>query len=525
MTCTMIDQLASAAQRAPDAPYSFYEDRITTFGELWSRSRRVAGALRQMGIPQGQRVAYLGKNTDRLIEIIFGAAIARNTCVVLNWRLAMPEWRDVLIDSGATVIFADFEFVEHARRLADQVGAVTRIVSIDLSALPDDARVVDYDAMVDSAPTLEPVDIDPEDDFLQLYTSGTTGKPKGVPQTHAMHLSQLAQWESRLGPFPAGERFLVFMPLFHAAGITYPLFAISYGTQVEIHRAPVPERIVEALNSGRISSMVVVPTILAILLPHLKPGAFPALKRLHYGASGISRDLLQKTMDVLKCDLAQIYAATETTAALTILTPDDHRRDNGALWSSAGKPGAGARVRIVSTAGGRDLPPGETGEILIQSGSILRGYWRNEAATREVLVDGWYRTGDLGYVDAEGYCYVVDRFKDMIISGGENVYSSEVENMLAEFPELAEYAIVGVPDPQWGEIVTACVTYKPGAHHLTLEELQSRMRDQLAGYKVPRRLEVFSALPRNPMGKLQKHALRNAIRDRNDQRVASEAQG
>ncbi|MGP8473911.1 AMP-binding protein [Burkholderia sp. PR2] len=520
MTHTMIDRLAAAAQRAPDMPYCSYENRVTTFGELWTRSRRVAGALRQMGMPHGQRVAYLGKNTDRLLEIIFGAAIARNTCVVLNWRLAMPEWRDVLVDSGATVICADFEFVEQARQLADQVGAVTRIVSIDLPEVPDDARVVDYDTIVDRAPTLEPVGIDPDDDFLQLYTSGTTGKPKGVPQTHAMHLSQLTQWESRLGPFPAGDRFLVFMPLFHAAGITYPLFALNYGTQVEIHRAAVPDKILEALASGRISSMVVVPTILATLVPKLKPGAFPALKRVHYGASGISRELLQQTMDVLGCDLVQIYGATETTAALTILTPEDHRLDNGALWSSAGKPGDGAQLKIVGVDDGRELTPGQTGEILIKSNSVLHGYWRNDAATREVLCDGWYRTGDLGYLDARGYCYVVDRFKDMIISGGENIYSSEVENVLAQLPELAEFAVVGMPDPQWGEIVTACVTYRNDAAPLTLEELQSRLRTKLAGYKVPRRLEVFTALPRNPMGKLQKHTLRDEVRKRATQSAA-----
>ncbi|MBN3788564.1 AMP-binding protein [Burkholderia sp. Ac-20353] len=514
MPRTMIDQLSAAAQRAPDQPFCFYENRVTTFGELWTRSRRFAGALKEMGIPQGQRVAYLGKNTDRLLEVIFGAAIARNTCVVLNWRLALPELREILVDSGATIVCADFEFVEHARRLADQIDAVTRIVSIDLPARPDDARVIDYDALVDSAPVLSPDGIDADDDFLQLYTSGTTGKPKGVPQTHAMHLSQLEQWESRIGPFPAGDRFLVFMPLFHAAGITYPLFAISYGTQVEIHRAAVPEKIIEALASGRISSMVAVPTVLSMLVPKLTPGAFPALKRVHYGASGISRELLQKMMDVLGCDLVQIYAATETTAALTMLTADDHRRANGALWSSVGKPADSVQLKIGAIEDGRTQAPGQVGEILVRSNSVLRGYWRNEAATREALRDGWYHTGDLGYLDEDGYCHIVDRFKDMIISGGENVYSSEVENVLAQFPEFAEYAVVGTPDPQWGELVTACVTYRPGIAPLTLEELQSRARNLLAGYKVPRRLEVFSALPRNPMGKLQKHALRNVIRER-----------
>jgi acyl-CoA synthetase (AMP-forming)/AMP-acid ligase II len=516
MVSTMIDALAATAQNTPNAPYSFYEGRCTTFGELWMRARRVGGALRAFGLQPGERVAYLGKNTDRLIEIIFGAAIARNTCVVLNWRLAMPEWVDIAHDCSATTLFTDHEFIQQARDLADQTGLITRIVAIDLADLPNDPRVVDHDRLVQGNEPIEPHNIQPEDDFLQLYTSGATGKPKGVPQTHAMHLSQRAQWESRIGRFPAGDRFLVFMPFFHAAGITYPLFALQYGTEIEIHRAADPVRIIEALGSGRISSTVVVPTLLAMLVPKIQPGMFPALKRIHYGASAVDRPLLRKAMDVFGCDLVQIYAATETTAALTILTPEDHRKGvaNEHLWSSAGKPGAGAQLRIVD-AQGMEAPVGQAGEIQVKSASVLTGYWRNEAATREAMNDGWYRTGDLGHLDAEGYCYVVDRVKDMIISGGENVYSSEVENVLAQCPELTEYAVVGAKDPQWGEVVTACVVLKPG-QHVNLTQLQDRARVCLAGYKLPRRLEIFEVLPRNPMGKLQKHLLRDQVsaRDR-----------
>ena len=515
---TMIDQLAASAQRAPQAVYSHYEGRTTTYGELWERARRVGAALQAMALPAGERVAYLGKNTDRLIEIIFGGAMVQHPCVVLNWRLALPEWVDILADSGATTVFADFEFVQQARELADQGGQIRRIISIDLATLPDDPRVTDHEALVQASEPLNPdrigSQVSPQDHFPQLYTSGTTGRPTGGPQTHAMHLSQRSQWESRIGRFPEGDCFLVFMPFFHAAGITYPLFALQYGTQVEIHRAAEPARILAALRSGRISSTVVVPTLLSMLTPLIQPGMLPALKRIHYGASAIDRGLLLKAMEVFGCDLVQIYAATETTAALTMLSPEDHRRGlvNEKLWSSAGKPGEGAALRIVD-AHGHELPQGQMGEILVQSASVLSGYWRNEAATAEALRDGWYHTGDLGYRDAEGYVYVVDRVKDMIISGGENVYSSEVEQVLADCPELAEYAVVGVPDPHWGEVVTACVVFKPQAS-LGLEALQARVRARLAGYKVPRRLEVFSALPRNPMGKLQKHLLRAQVQAR-----------
>lgn len=517
---TMIDQLAATVKRTPTAPFSHYEGRTVSYAELWDRARRVGGALRAFGLPPGERVAYLGKNTDRLIEIVFGAAMARNTCVVLNWRLALPEWVDIVKDSGATTLFVDHEFVQQGRALADVTGQISRIVTIDLAERPDDERVIDHDWLVSESEPLTPQGVRPDDDFLQLYTSGTTGKPKGVPQTHAMHLSQRVQWESRIGRFPEGDRFLVFMPFFHAAGITYPLFALQYGTEVEIHRAADPARIMEALGSGRISSTVVVPTLLAMLVPKLKPGMFPALKRIHYGAASINRELLLQAMAVFGCDLIQIYAATETTAALTMLSPEDHRRGvtNEKLWASAGKAGKGAQLRVVDSAG-RTLPAGQPGEILVKSASVLQAYWRNEAATRDALRDGWYHTGDLGYLDEEGYCYVVDRVKDMIITGGENVYSSEVENVLAQCAELAEYAVVGAADPFWGEVVTACVVLKPG-QSLGLSQLQERVRAQLAGYKLPRRLEVFTALPRNPMGKLQKHLLRAQVKERPAPQVA-----
>jgi acyl-CoA synthetase (AMP-forming)/AMP-acid ligase II len=471
----------------------------------------VAGGLRSMGIKPSERVAYLGKNSDRLLELIFGAAMARATCVVLNWRLAMPEWRDIIEDSGACLLFADEEFVEQAQALAGVLPQLTRIITINAGTVPH-AQVSDYDELVLSHEPHLPEGVLPEDDFLQLYTSGTTGRPKGVPQTHAMHLSQRAQWEGRIGPFPQGDRVLVFMPCFHAAGITYPLFALAYGTQVEIHRAADPAKIMQSLASGRISTTVMVPTLLAMLVPKLQPGMFPALKRIHYGASAIEPLLLEKVMEVFGCDMVQIYAATETTAALCILSPEDHRQGliSRELLTSAGKPGGDAQLRIVDV-GGQDVPQGTAGEILVKSGSTLRSYWRNLQATADAIKGGWYYTGDMGRIDANGYVYVVDRVKDMIITGGENVYSFEVENALTSYPGLAEFAVVGVPDAQWGEVVTACVVPKAGENP-SLESIQEFLRPLLAGYKIPRRLEVMSVLPRNPMGKLQKHLLRSTLK-------------
>lgn len=510
MAQTMIDVLTAVAARQPHAPYSHYEGRTTRYGELWQQARQVGAGLQAIEATPGTRVAYLGKNTDRLMAIIFGAATVRQTCVVINWRLALPEWADILADSGARTLFVDADFLAQVPALRTRLPQIARVIAIDAVNV-DEHAAIDFDRWVASYPPVAPHAVLPEDDFLQLYTSGTTGKPKGVPQTHAMHLSQHAQWLSRTGPYAADECFLVFMPLFHAAGITYPLFAVHSGTQVEIHRAAEPARILAALGSGRITGMVAVPTLLAMLLPHVKPGQFPALRRIHYGASSVDTTLLRQALHTFNCDFTQIYAATETTAALSILSPEDHRRglDEPRYWTSAGRPGEGAEVRIAN-AQGEPVPTGDVGEIQVRSASVLRGYWRLPEATRDAFCDGWYRTGDVGRFDEEGYLYVVDRVKDMIISGGENVYSGEVENVLAQCPEFAEFAVVGAPDPQWGEVVTACVVFKPGAS-LTLDEVQARVRALLAGYKVPRRLECFDSLPRNPMGKLQKHLLRAQV--------------
>jgi len=512
MPKTMIDVLDISADRLPHTPYCEYEGRVTTFGEFREHARRLAGGLEDLCVTPGERVAYLGKNSDRLLEVIFGAAMQRATCVVINWRLAMPEWQDVIEDSGAKVLFADQEFVEQAQALAQALPQIKQIVTIDAGKVISKFNLIDYDALLQMSKPKIPVNVLPEDDFIQLYTSGTTGRPKGVPQTHAMHLSQRSQWEDRIGPFPEGDRTLVFMPCFHAAGVTYPLFALAYGTQIELHRAADPEKIMKSLGSGRITTTVMVPTLMAMIVPKMKIGMFPSLKRIHYGASAIDPALLDKVMEVFGCDLIQIYATTETTAALCMLSPEDHRKGmkQREILTSAGKPARNAQLRLVNSDG-HDVPIGSTGEIWVKSGSTLRGYWRNPKATQDAVTDGWYQTGDLGRIDSEGYVYVVDRVKDMIISGGENVYSSEIENALVGYPGLREFTVVGLSDAQWGEIVTACVVPSLGQVP-SLEEIQEFLRPLLAGYKIPRRLEILDTIPRNPMGKIQKHLLRSKFK-------------
>lgn len=507
MTQTMLDRLQLTATQKPNHVFSSFEGRKTTFSELWLHAKSIAAALKNFQLTETERVLYLGKNSDRLIEIIYGCAAARNTCVVLNWRLTISELIEISQDAKSKIIFTDAEMLPMATKVAQDCG-ISQIIVIDAKDQCAATGGIDYDSLLSDFEPMEPISsITADDDFLQLYTSGTTGRPKGVPQTHSMHLSQLAQWESTLGPWPEDDCCLVFMPFFHAAGITYPLFAINYGTQVEIHRGADINQISESLLSGSVTTMVAVPTLLSIFATTFAPGQVTSLRTIHYGGSRVSPIVLKEAMRIFACDFVQIYAATETTAALSILGPKDHH--DQALASSCGKPSSLAKIKVIDS-NHNTLPPNEVGEIAIKSESVLKGYWCNEEASKAVLIDGWYHTGDLGKQDENGYLYIVDRLKDMIISGGENVYSAEVENVLAAHPAIFEHSVIGTPDSHFIELVTAIVVLRQGMT-LTLEQLQEFARMKLAGYKIPRKLVFVDALPKNSLGKIQKQQLRKTI--------------
>jgi acyl-CoA synthetase (AMP-forming)/AMP-acid ligase II len=510
MSGTMIDLLQEAATQVPDKVYCIYEGRRTSYSEFFDRVRRVAGGLDALGLPADERIALLCKNSDRVVEVLYGGAMARHPLVLLNWRLAPAEWVDVTRDAGVRILFTDFEYVAQARAIADKLPSVKTIVVIDPNARCDDPRVVDYETWLEGAQPLATWCISLEDDFLQLYTSGTTGRPKGVVQTHANHNSLAEQWLDLMGPFPADEHFLIFTPFFHASGITFPLVFARYRGTVEIQRAVDPARILAALEGGQVTATAMVPTLIGMLTPLARKGAYPSLRRIYYGASTIDAALLGRAMDVFGCEFTQIYGATETAAALTLLSAADHMR-GGHVINSAGKFSKHAQVRLVDPSGA-DVPAGQAGEVWVKSRAVMKGYWRNPAATKEALVDGWYRTGDVGRIDEEGYLYVIDRAKDMIISGGENVYSAEVENALAAHPSVAEVAVVAAPDARWGEAVAACIVPRPGTAP-TLEELRTFLRERLAGYKMPRKLVLMAALPRNSTGKVLKFALRAQMKE------------
>jgi fatty-acyl-CoA synthase len=344
-----------------------------------------------------------------------------------------------------------------------------------------------------------------------MYTSGTTGRPKGAVLTQRAVCANIHQSALNFACGP-GERALVVAPLYHAAASIVSFTTVAAGGSLFMQEDFDPRRVVHALAEERIALALLVPAMIQFCLvavPDVAERRYPELRRIVYGASPIAEETLRAAARAFRCEFLQGYGMTETTAVATHLSPADHRRaldGEPGLLASAGRAILGTELRIAD-AEGRELATGATGEILVRGPQLMRGYWNLPDATREALRDGWMHTGDAGRLDAEGYLYIQDRVKDMIVSGGENVYPREVEDVLYQHPAVAEAAVIGVPDDAWGETVKAIVVLRPGAE-VASEELVAFCRERLAGYKRPRSIDFAPALPRNPSGKVLKRELR-----------------
>ncbi|MGH8595834.1 MAG: AMP-binding protein, partial [Gammaproteobacteria bacterium] len=347
-----------------------------------------------------------------------------------------------------------------------------------------------------------------DDDVIQLYTSGTTGHPKGVQISNANYLSlwrvsQDAGWAD----FEIGDVSLVCMPVFHIAGTNMGVLTLAQGGTAVILKEVDPGRMLELIPQYRVNHLFVVPAVILFMLQHpLTPQTdFSSLKRLSYGASPIAEELLHKARAVFGCPFVQLYGLTETTGGGAYLPDDAHDPSRGKL-RACGVPYPGIEIRILNEAG-QPLPPGEVGEIVIKSPVVMKGYWNRPEATAQAIRDGWFHTGDAGYFDTDGFLYIHDRLKDMIVSGGENIYPAEVENAVFGHPAVADVAVIGVPDDKWGEAVKAIVVLKAG-DRATPEDIIAYARTRIAGYKIPKSVDFAVALPRNPSGKILRRELR-----------------
>ena len=507
------DRVAHWAAATPDAEAVTYLGRSWTWAQWDDRVRRLAGVLAERGIGRGGVVAFLDKNHPACVELTLAASSLGAANAIVNFRLAGAEIDHAVNDSGATLLLVGSELMPLIDAIRDRLPTVEHV--IEVSPQGDD----DYEALLAAAvPRGRSEDVDPDDVALIMYSSGTTGLPKGVMLTHRnLVCHTLAAHDG--WSFDPGDKSLVAMPLFHVGGSSYIMFSLHDGIPSIITRDPDGASLAAAILAGA-NRVFLVPAVLAQVLQSGEQAisVFSRLKTYFYGAAPMPLPLLRQAIEVWPdTDFVQVYGLTEVSGVATHLMAPEHRDpDHQERLVSAGRALPGVELRIVDPVTLADVPAGGPGEVWMRTPQVMKGYKGRPGDTAEAITpDGWFRTGDLGRLDADGYLYVEDRLKDMIISGGENIYSSEVERVLSEHPAIAEVAVIGVPDDQWGEAVKAVVSLRPGTT-ATGEEVIAYCRQHLAGFKCPRSVDVVDALPRNPTGKILKRDLRRPYWDGRD---------
>jgi long-chain acyl-CoA synthetase len=502
---TLADIPRAHARTHPERRALAFEGRDTTYGELDERASRVAQALAARGLRAGDRIAYLGKNSDRYYELLFGAARAGVVMTPVNWRLAPAEAQYIIEDCDARMLFVGAEFVDRVAAYAP----VRRVA--DIVGMEQPYNGVAFDEWRDSHPARDPeMRVPPEAPAVQLYTSGTTGHPKGAVLTHANFLAMPASRpELPWSVWTEEDVSLAAMPCFHIGGTGWGILGLRAGALNVVMREFDPTKVLEIIERWRISKLFLVPAAMHVVVrdPRARQIDYSQLKYMLYGASPMPPALLKECMDVFGCGFVQLYGMTETTGTVTALGPEDHERAGNKRMNSAGKPLPGVEVAILDPSG-RRLPPNDVGEIAVRSPTNMLGYWKLPDATAKTIEAGnWLRSGDAGYMDEDGYVYIHDRVKDMIISGGENIYPAEVEKAIFGHPDVADVAVIGVPSERWGEEVKAIVAPRPGSAQDAASIIEWA-RERIAHYKAPKSVDFVASLPRNASGKILRRELR-----------------
>jgi acyl-CoA synthetase (AMP-forming)/AMP-acid ligase II len=509
------------ARERPDVEFAIQGERRVTYREANQAVNKLANAFVSSGLQIGDRVAVLAKNCIEYAYIYYAASKAGVVPVPLNYRLVPDEWAYIINDSGAKMLIAGADFVEASESLRSQLQTVQQRVAMGGVA---PAGWTGYEDWLAPQPVTPPErNISEDHDLYQMYTSGTTGHPKGAVLPQGSVTSNMAQVTVALQAQP-GERSLIVAPMYHAAAAITTFNCIYYGGALYIMEDFVPNEVVRAMSEEKIALALLVPAMIQavlVMVPDIMERSYKDLRMIVYGASPIAEQTLRKAMDVFKCDFAQGYGMTETTAVISFLTPDDHRlamSERQELLLSAGRPILGTDVRIVDDDD-KPVPNGEIGEIIARGPQLMRGYWNLADESAEALKGGWMHTGDAGIVDDDGYLFIQDRVKDMIVSGGENVYPRIVEEALFQHPAVADAAVIGVPDQQWGETVKAIVVLKEG-QSVTPDEIMEFTKGKLGGFQRPRSVDFIDELPRNPSGKVLKRELREPYWKGQTRRVA-----
>lgn len=493
------DLLLRNARLFPDHPALTFEGRTATYREMNDRVNRKARALSKLA-GRGERVAFLSKNRPEVIELYFACAKAGRVVVPVNYRLTPAEAGYVAGHSDSRLLLFSPEFRDTAERAAGELPGL-RLLGFE-----------EFDSLAAAEPSGEPEFQVAEGDVVwQMYTSGTTGRPKGAMVTHRNAVANLLSYLFEI-PAERGDRFLVVTPLYHVAAMIFLLRCIAQAGEAILMPEFDPAKVLRAIEERRVNFTSLVPAMVQRLLdaPEAARTDFSSLKVISYGAAPMPVEVLRRAMKTFGCKFVQGYGQTEALAVLSILRPEDHVTEGPPekvrRLASCGREIFGVTLRVVNERG-EEVQPGEVGEIVARGDNVMLGYYKMEEETAKTLRGGWLHTGDLATVDSEGYIFIVDRAKDMIISGGENIYPREIEEVLFGHPGVADAAVIGIPDPKWGEVPLAVVVPRPGAAP-TAEDLVAHCRARLAGFKVPKRVEFVKELPRNPSGKVLKRVLR-----------------
>ena len=500
---TLSDKVRKWAATRPDLVLVWAGDVSVTSRQLDSRVNQVANGLRQEGVAREGRIAILSKNTPVFYELLVGVERAEAVLVPINYRLSAREILFILDDAGAEVLFVSSELEPVFRQIAASARTVKKCIVIDAAQGYEVWR-----RPQDDQDQHRPVAGDAVS--VHMYTSGTTGTPKGVLLTHANIVAALCSAAAAWGPWHIRDVLLVTMPQYHIGASIWGMMGLWLGVPGILMREFVPGEALRLIQIHRATKAQLAAVMMRMMLddPAMTEVDLSSLELIIYGASPAPLELIRRARKELGCGIAQGYGMTEVAGSLTYLAPRDHEEEIGERLKSAGRPVEGVEIRIVDPQGAT-LPEGSIGEVVCRSAQVTPGYWRLPDATAQCLHDGWFHTGDLGRIDSDGYLYICDRLKDMIVSGGENIYPVEVEAVLSAHPAVQEVAVFGVPDQRWGESPMAVVVLNTDAT-ASPEGLIEFVRAHLARYKAPRSIEFVASLPRNASGKVLKRELRKA---------------